>query len=656
MTDDAIITVLLPVYNGEKYIVESINSILGQSFAQFELLIIDDGSQDKSAEIINSYSDQRIRFLQNTKNIGLINTLNRGIDSARGKYIARMDADDICHPERLFMQVKVLEEQPEIDLVASIINLIDAAGQIKGAWRADRECLNFKELLQCLPFENCIAHPSVMIRADVLKRFRYSLCSKDAEDYELWLRMASVGHKFYKINTPLLFYRIHHQSVSNTSNLRRYCLKDIKAKSYFLRNLFLFKKLPNTFDKRVAAQFFRDIWSLARRFVIDYAKGGIGLAARYIGQVCGTFFGKKNRSELFFFFPAYHIGGSERVHLDIAKLFSDRDPSIIMTNRSKDDTFKADFDSCGKLFDISALTERFYGLEFMIGYWASVIDRSEQPILLGANNGFYYYLLRYIKPHVFTCDLLHAFGAGFEHLSLPVVERLNKRIVISRQTVSDLQRLYHSKHLNPALDKRIRVIENTVDIPERINKKGGGELLHVLYVGRGGKEKRVNLIGRIASECAEKELTVDFTLVGDVAHCLTEEQKRMCNCVGPLFDPAAVAAQYVLADILLIVSEREGFPVVVMEGMAHGVVPVCTDVGGIHLHVCDGENGFLMENLDNESALVDGFVALLKQLCQERSQVRMMSSAAYNYAKRHFSRKHFAQAYRQELQADRFVD
>ena len=108
------ITVLMPVYNGEKYLRESVDSILNQTFTDFELLIINDGSTDSSMEILNSYSDSRIRIVTNEVNLRLIKTLNKGIDLATGEYIARMDCDDIADPKRLEIQLQYMEKHPDV--------------------------------------------------------------------------------------------------------------------------------------------------------------------------------------------------------------------------------------------------------------------------------------------------------------------------------------------------------------------------------------------------------------------------------------------------------------------------------------------------------------------------------------------------------------
>src|ERR1700722_2543034 len=127
-----LVTVLMPVYNAERFLGPAIGSVLSQTFVHFELLIVDDGSTGDTEQIIRSFPDRRIRVLSNGANIGLIKSLNRGIGEAQGKYIARLDADDLCLPTRLADQVDVLENQCNVGLVASWTEVIDGDDRTKG--------------------------------------------------------------------------------------------------------------------------------------------------------------------------------------------------------------------------------------------------------------------------------------------------------------------------------------------------------------------------------------------------------------------------------------------------------------------------------------------------------------------------------------------
>ena len=203
------ITVLMPVYNAEKYLADAIGSILNQSFENFELLIINDGSTDGSEKIILSYSDQRIRYVKNEKNIKLIATLNKGIEISKGKYIARMDADDVSSPNRLQVQFDFMESNPSVALCGSWFELIgDRTGIAK--YVASHNEIMMKMLCQCH-----FCHPTIIMRKSMIETFetKFDPTFIHAEDYDFFSRIGE-KYKLGNIQTALLKYRIHEQSVS----------------------------------------------------------------------------------------------------------------------------------------------------------------------------------------------------------------------------------------------------------------------------------------------------------------------------------------------------------------------------------------------------------------------------------------------------------
>jgi len=205
------VTVLMPVYNGEKYLREAMESILNQTFRDFEFLIMNDGSQDQSVNIINSYNDPRIRLIHNERNLGLIHTLNRGIEQAGGEYIARMDSDDISLPHRLSKQVDFMDRRPEIGICGAWIEYFMGLGDVI------RLPITDGEIKASLPVMCPLAHPTVMFRAAVVRRHGlwYSHDFPHAEDYELWRRAAGVTC-FANIPEVLLKYRIHPGQICQT--------------------------------------------------------------------------------------------------------------------------------------------------------------------------------------------------------------------------------------------------------------------------------------------------------------------------------------------------------------------------------------------------------------------------------------------------------
>ena len=204
----------MPVYNTSAYLGEAIQSILTQTFSDFELIIIDDGSTDQSENILLSFKDSRIRHIKNEENSGLIYTLNKGIDLASASWIARMDGDDIALPERIQEQWLYIESHPETKVLATRVKLITENGTDYGIWKEDEDIVASKDIRSFLPKNNCLAHPTIMIRTELIKKYRYDQRQLHTEDYDLWLRLEADGIDIHKVDKPLLQHRIHRSSVT----------------------------------------------------------------------------------------------------------------------------------------------------------------------------------------------------------------------------------------------------------------------------------------------------------------------------------------------------------------------------------------------------------------------------------------------------------
>ncbi|SKC77212.1 glycosyltransferase family 2 protein [Ohtaekwangia koreensis] len=202
------ISVLMPVYNAEQYLRESIASILSQRFVDFEFFIFNDGSTDRSRDIITSFNDPRIHFIDFSDNRGYVTLLNLGLQKAQGKYIARMDADDVAHPDRFQKQFDFLETNPEYVVCGTRFSVIDRQDVVE--LPIDNDDIKLK-MLYITPF----CHPSVMMRANTLQSHDivYDEYYMPAEDHELWVRLAGYG-KFANLPEVLLNYRIHDNNVS----------------------------------------------------------------------------------------------------------------------------------------------------------------------------------------------------------------------------------------------------------------------------------------------------------------------------------------------------------------------------------------------------------------------------------------------------------
>lgn len=356
----------------------------------------------------------------------------------------------------------------------------------------------------------------------------------------------------------------------------------------------------------------------------------------------------RNRSSLFFFFPFLHLGGAERVHAALTNCVADKRPWIFFTKQSDNQRFRPLFPAQARLLNIWFLLK--HGYPFSIGIMAGLINRHKRPVVFGSNSLFYYLLLPHLRQGVRRLDLLHAFGGGAEEFSLPAVPKLDARVVITSRTREDLANQYRDRGVDPRLLERVALIQNGVAIPPVLPHRSREGILRILYVGRASEEKRVHLVGSIAAACSGRGLPITVTLVGDMTpEELGEASARSCVFAGQIHDRETLEQLYSTADLLLLTSSREGFPLVIMEAMAQGVVPISTAVGGIPEHLHHGANGWLIENHDDEELIVESACSLIAQACSDRERLETMSRAAYEYATAHFSSARFCEAYRRIL-------
>lgn len=244
-----LVTVVMPVFNSESWLKESIESILNQTFHDFILLIINDGSTDESEKIILSFTDSRIHYIRNEKNIGLSQTLNKSVQLTRTKYYARMDADDISLSDRLKTQYEFMEKKPDIGVCGTLYEIFGSESGVPPLVTSD-------ELIRAsLLFSNIICHPTVMIRKELLEKisdpFSVPFSYHDSfehkilelEDYALWHKLKLMT-KFATIEKILLKYRKGSQNISNNKK----DLINSRKKQFYI---YTFKELNIELDDNI---------------------------------------------------------------------------------------------------------------------------------------------------------------------------------------------------------------------------------------------------------------------------------------------------------------------------------------------------------------------------------------------------------------------
>jgi Glycosyl transferase family 2 len=231
-----LVTVLMAVHNGEPFVRQSLQSVLAQTYNEFELLVIDDASTDTTPEIVRRLGDNRVRLIRNERNLGQVPSLNRGLREAQGEYVARLDADDICLSERLARQVAVLESNPAVCLVGSWIQAVDERGRELG--RLQRTLTDYVDFLyHTLIMRVYISHPASMYRrAPVLALGGYDETKGPAEDKDLWRKLALERHDARIVPEILLRYRVHDEQLSKTQASYQQWI-DAESQDHFLAQL-----------------------------------------------------------------------------------------------------------------------------------------------------------------------------------------------------------------------------------------------------------------------------------------------------------------------------------------------------------------------------------------------------------------------------------
>ncbi|QWU15228.1 Glycosyltransferase involved in cell wall bisynthesis [Paenibacillus sophorae] len=214
------LSVLMPVYNASRFLEQAVESILQQSYTDFELIVINDGSTDNSLEILERYSDPRIKLIHNGSNSGIVSSLNCGLNAASGAYIARMDADDYSLPDRFKAQIQFMDLHPDIGVCGTQYRIMDSPrfGVSNTTLPCDPDIVACSLLINC-----CLAHPTVVMRRRVLDQLHgwpYDPNYQYAEDYHLWARLSAIT-RIANLNQCYLHYRYHDQQLSRTKSLEQ---------------------------------------------------------------------------------------------------------------------------------------------------------------------------------------------------------------------------------------------------------------------------------------------------------------------------------------------------------------------------------------------------------------------------------------------------
>lgn len=653
MSNVPTISVIMPAFNAEGHVAQAIDSVLKQSFTDLELIVIDDGSADRTAAIVESFSDSRLRLTRLSRNLGLVNALNTGLDLCRGRYIARMDADDVMLPDRLAKQLAYLQANPEVDVVACFVDLMNADGEITGTWETDRATVTAEEIRAMMPRTNCIAHPTVMIRRESLGDLRYE---GGSEDWDLWLKLLARGRRIGKIPEALVLYRVHPNSIM-AGQKRQLSLERrlLRARSGFLWrdlargrfngfHLAVIKAQVRTTARLVIDQVLRPLMRDAYRLV-TYAPWKLLGERKALLAALHEWEGRH-----LFLFPYVHTGGAEQVHADILGTIADQQPLCLITGFSKDQSFRDRFSARSHALEIPRLVNHPWTRRAALSRIAGSINARSQPHLFASNCVQFFELLPALSPAVRTAYLQHAFlyqpkGNRQHKQWLRLFDRVHDYVFIADQAREQYRLFLRANNFPRDETRKLQVITNRVHgfhEPEQVTGP-----LRVLFVGRDSPEKRPDLFLRIAD--ALNQVAPDafrFTAVG----IGERPDTASVSFVGMVSDASRMAQLYDAHHVLVLTSDREGFPLVVQEAMAHGLAIAATPVGDIPRRL-NAEYAVITTTVDPE-VVTRELVDALKELQADPDRLMTMRKACYTKARNEYDGTAFTAAYRSLLDAD----
>ncbi len=600
------VSVIMPVYNAGSYLKSAIDSVLDQEYTDFEFIIINDGSTDDSLKTIKKYAEKDSRIkLFSRKNEGYASALNWAIDLSNGKYIARMDADDISQKDRFKEQVTYLDKHPECAVLACRIQPVDENSSPISEWEADRIALEPKQIRSLMIKENCIAHPSIMARASIMHHFRYDASLSPSEDYDLWLRLLSDNFQIHKLNQKLVLYRIHSASVSQTS-IRQ---TSVQRKYLTVKSRFLAKQLRRPrlgpVEIKVGYSLLGLVtlmtWSKVNNLVHKLVTKRLVIVTRYKKALKNKSSGRR----ILLIMPWMTAGGADKVFLDLAMHLRESGYQVfcITTVPSKNEWRKF-FERAST--EVVVADEKFSAdkiPQFIVDY----STRNKIETVVTSNNAAGYLSatgLKMSNPQIRIVDIIHGQGGKFEKggwplHSAPFDKYLDKRIVVTEY----MKKYLIEKYKIPA--PKIKVIHNGIKInKEKFPKaakefKGLEDKFIVLWAGRFNEEKHPELAIETAKLVCKESDDIRFIMVGD-----GEMKSQLLEVIDKygLGGKVIIAAQpyedyrefMAYSDILLMTSEMEGLPIVILEALASGLPVIAPSVGGIPEIVTNEENGYLL--------------------------------------------------------------
>jgi glycosyltransferase involved in cell wall biosynthesis len=356
--------------------------------------------------------------------------------------------------------------------------------------------------------------------------------------------------------------------------------------------------------------------------------------------------------DVFFFFPGFAIGGAERVNAEIIKSVSDKKVIIFFTKNSPNAGMRHFFELPHvTIREINYWTDKkwmYWGNLIYRGICSTYINRQKKKtsVFIGQCN-FAYKLTPHIRRDIKINELIHMYDPKFTWVWAPFVQFIDTRIIVGEIFKTKFATCYREAGIPDKYLERLKIIFYRLEyLPEEWHKRNFELPLKVYYAGRGGPQKRVWIIVEIIKQCRELNLPLTFKLAGPIQDELPEEFIQDGTYVGELQGGKEMYDFHKANDILLMTSAWEGFPLVIMEAMAFGAIPLVSNIDAIPEHIQHGENGFLLNNVNNERELAFEAVEQLKLLVSNAQNLKDYSQNAFIYSRSHFGAELFQRNYR----------
>lgn len=350
--------------------------------------------------------------------------------------------------------------------------------------------------------------------------------------------------------------------------------------------------------------------------------------------------------DLFFFFPFFHVGGAEKVHSEITRQFPDQKIALFFTKKSVNDAMLPFFQGSNiSVYNVSAYTDNkwLYWMNLIYrGIISTYINRQQKvPVVFNGQCNFAYKLSPHLRRNIRQVELIHSF-CSFSFIRIPFIPFYNTTVMISQDAIRKHLALYRRYNIPAAFDDKIQLILNGIPLPADDTPLAKGPL-KLLYVGRGTTEKRPHLVAQIARAAG-----VEAGFVGPLEDSIPDELKQGCVFYGEQTDPQVIDQLYRSHHVIVITSTSEGFPMVIMEGMARGLSVLSTNVGDIPYHV-PAEGGFLINADQPEAGIVADGAACVAKWINDPALLEQMGERNKTYARAYFGLDAFAKAWRRVL-------